>query len=145
MNTNALVRGSRGPGIGPLWSISGPGRGAEAESGRSRLHRSTRVRLSLRMNRTNGRQAPSIGLLWGLPDVAAYVGCADATALTKMAGFPPALKLPGVRGSRWFPTDVTAFFESLTSSAVSSKQDDENRPTLRPIIAAEMRDRVRGA
>lgn len=145
MTTNDLVRGVRGPDIGPFCSIRGPGRGAEAESGRSRLHRPVHGRLSLHMNRTNGRHAPPTGLLWGLADVATYVGCADATALTKMVGFPPALKLPGVRGARWLPADVTAFFASLTSSTVRIEQDTEDRPALRPIAAAEMRDRVRGA
>jgi hypothetical protein len=97
------------------------------------------------MTKTTERHAPPTGLLWGLAHVAAYVGCADATPLTRMAGFPPPMTLPGVRGPRWCPDQVIAYFASLAGGAVVVEDASAGRPALRPIAADEMRNRVRSA
>jgi hypothetical protein len=62
--------------------------------------------------------------LWGLSDLAAYIGCSDAGAVTRLSGFPPAWTLPGVRGPRWHPANVTAFFASPPRSSAPDETDD---------------------
>jgi len=54
--------------------------------------------------------------LWGLDDLATYIGCSDARPTTRLAGFPPELTLPGVRGPRWHGPAVIEFFASLAAS-----------------------------
>ena len=77
-----------------------------------------------------------MGRLWAIDDIAAYAVGVDASELIKMVGFPPGMKLPGIRGLRWCPPAVMTFFERLSAGDVAVDfvgSDEEGGPHV-PVL-----------
>lgn len=104
----------------------------------SRLHRLHGSRRSPCMTDTTAHHDPVPTRLWGLDDLAAYIGCSDARPTTRLPGFPPELLLPGVRGPRWHGPSVTEFFASLSvGNSEPAAASPEPEPLRLPRVSAE--------
>ncbi len=64
----------------------------------------------------NNSSGPSTDRLWTLADISAFLRCSDATAVTRLPGFPAKLDLPGVAGYRWVGACVIEYFTKLTAA-----------------------------
>ena len=88
-------------------------------------------------------QASTIGPLWSLDDLAAYLHCSDPTAATRVPGFPAALRIPGVRGPRWHAASVDEFYRRLSLRSLEQVPETPRQlPPMRQPSIKELKERV---